>query len=88
MTVVAALLSVSIVTPPSHSQSASAILPTEPSYPIPPPKPSHWLILIYKTTTPTSLEKIEMQSKEQCKLQGSVWENGSSHRQFLCLEGK
>ncbi len=47
---------------------------------------SYWLILRWDDPVGNSLEKIEMESMEQCKEQGEIWKYG--YRYYTCLKGK
>ena len=47
---------------------------------------SYWLILRWDDPVGNSLEKIEMESMEQCKEQGEIWKYG--YRYYTCLIGK
>lgn len=81
---------------PSYSQSnTTTTLSSTPttSTPSPSPSPSYWLIVRYGSGSANSLEKIEMQSMEQCELQGAVWRaskriSPGGLTAFECLEGK
>jgi len=81
---------------PSYSQSnTTTTLPSTPnnSTSTPSPTPSYWLIVRYGDGSANSLEKIEMQSMEQCELQGAVWRaskriSPGGLTAFECLEGK
>ena len=87
-------LSFFFVFAPAHSQSminsANQHSPASPAA----STPSYWLILGYHNIYGSSLEKVQMQTIEQCESQGAIW--GSSKRilsgggstGFECLEGK
>ena len=91
--VATATLSLSFLFIPAYSQSivnptsapVSAVAVSNP--------PSYWLIVRYGDGSANSLEKVEMQSMEQCELQGAVWRaskriSPGALTAFECLEGK
>ena len=47
---------------------------------------SYWLVLRYVDPVGIALEKIEMESMEQCEEQGKKWKYG--YRYYTCLIGK
>ena len=47
---------------------------------------SYWLVLRYEDPDGIALEKIEMESMEQCEEQGKKWKYG--YRYYTCLIGK
>ena len=49
---------------------------------------SYWLILRASAMQAVSLEKIEMESMEQCEEQGKIWEKMGGYSKYLCLIGK
>ncbi len=56
---------------------------------------SHWLIINYRSGKGGgALEKIEMNSAEECQREGEKWTSSSTHlmneytRQFHCIKGK
>jgi len=48
---------------------------------------SYWLVLIGRQQG-TALEKIEMQSMEECEEQGKIFDNLSGNYYYVCLTGK
>ena len=47
---------------------------------------SYWLVLEVDDSSGVALEKIEMESMEQCEEQGKKWKYG--YRYYKCLIGK
>ena len=94
LSVASGAVSLSLVLIPAYSQStANSATPPSPA-PATPSAPSYWLILFYQDGTANSLEKIQMQTMEQCELQGAIWKSSKrmtyrgGSTAFECLEGK
>jgi len=90
---VASSLSICAFPSASYSQSSATTSSPLPSSSVPSSSPSYWLIVRYGSGSANSLEKIEMQSMEQCELQGAVWRaskriSPGGLTAFECLEGK
>ena len=52
---------------------------------------SYWLVMSAASQKSASLEKIEMESMEQCKEQGEIFKTATYMKrnvQYICLKGK
>lgn len=94
LSVATGAMSFSFVFNPANSQTiVNSATPPSPNYATP-STPSFWLILFYQDGTANSLDKVQMQTMEQCELQGAIWKSSKrmtyrgGSTAFECLEGK